>query len=39
MKNLLKPLKAIELNLPFVTLVFEKTHSETIARGPGKENS
>lgn len=38
MKNLIKWVKAIELNLLFVTFVFEKPISETIARVSGKEN-
>jgi hypothetical protein len=39
MKNLLKWVKAMELNFLFVTLVFERPNSETIARVSGKENS
>lgn len=39
MKNLLKALKAIELKLPFVTFVFERQNSETIARISGKKSS
>lgn len=39
MKNLLKSVKAIELNFLFVTFVFERPNSETIARVSWKENS
>lgn len=39
MKILLKWVKAIELNLLFVTFVFEMPNSETIARVSGKENN
>ncbi|MEN2464931.1 hypothetical protein AAIB49_02565 [Ornithinibacillus sp. JPR2-1] len=39
MKNLLKWVKAIKLNLLIVTVVFERPNSDTIARVSGKENS
>lgn len=39
MKNLLKWVKAIELNFLIITFVFERLDSETIARVSGKENN
>lgn len=39
MTNLIKYVKAVEFNLLFITFVFERPNSETIARVPGKESN